>query len=75
MTEAVWETLVRMVANTQSDEIGCGECFAELDRFVELVQEGKPAEELMPRVKAHLDRCGDCREEYEALLAALRELE
>jgi len=33
MKESVWKTFVRMIASTQSDEIGCGECFAELDRF------------------------------------------
>jgi len=73
--ETVWKQLVQMVAHTNPDEIGCSECFSELDRFVELVREGKPAEELMPHVKDHLDRCGDCREEYEALLEALRAIE
>jgi predicted anti-sigma-YlaC factor YlaD len=29
----------------------------------------------MPLVQDHLGRCDDCREEFEALLAALRALE
>lgn len=75
MDETDWTTLVRMIAHTRTDGIDCGDCFAELDRFVELTKLGKPVEDLLPRVKAHLDRCGDCREEYDALLAALREVE
>lgn len=64
--------MVQMVAATLPDEIGCDECFEQLDRFAEDVLAGKNAAEAMPLVQDHLDRCGDCREEFEALLAALR---
>lgn len=64
--------MVQMIAATQSDEIGCDECFEQLDRFAETVLAGKNAAEAMPLVQDHLNRCGDCREEFEALLAALR---
>ncbi len=33
---------------------------------------GKNAAEALPLVQDHLERCGDCREEFEALLAALQ---
>jgi hypothetical protein len=59
---------------TRPDEIDCDECFEQLDRFVDMVLAGKDAAEAMPLVQDHLDRCGDCREEFEALLAALRAL-
>jgi hypothetical protein len=72
MDPAFWQKVVRAVAGTRSDEIGCEECFDELDRFVELVESGKPVEEIMPLVHDHLQRCGDCQEEFEALRAALR---
>ncbi|WP_310686261.1 hypothetical protein [Aliifodinibius sp. S!AR15-10] len=36
---------------------------------------GKSPEDAMPLVKDHLDRCGSCREEYEALLEAMKSLE
>jgi len=64
--------MARMVAATRPDEIGCDECFEQLDRFAELHLAGKTAAEAMPLVQDHLERCGDCREEFEALLAALR---
>ncbi|MGB3905654.1 MAG: hypothetical protein WBB22_12090 [Anaerolineae bacterium] len=64
--------MVRNIATTRPDEIGCDECFEELNRFVELELAGKNAAEALPLVQDHLDRCSDCREEFEALLAALR---
>lgn len=64
--------MVRNIATTRPDEIGCDECFEQLDRFVELELVGKNAAEALPLVQDHLERCGDCREEFEALLAALR---
>ncbi len=33
---------------------------------------GKNAAEALPLVQDHLERCGDCREKFEALLAALQ---
>jgi hypothetical protein len=66
--------LVRGIMTTRPDEIGCEECFEELDRFVEMVLAGKDAAEAMPLVQDHLDRCRECKEEFEALLAALRAL-
>ena len=42
-----------------------------MDRFVEMELAGKDAAEAMPLVQDHLERCWPCREEFEALLAAL----
>lgn len=64
--------LVRELDVTRDEEIPCGECFAELDRFVEMELAGLDAASAMPLVQDHLEKCGDCREEYQALLDALR---
>lgn len=64
--------MVRMVAATRPHEIGCDECFEQLDRFAELHLAGRNAVEALPLVQDHLDRCGDCREEFELLMTALR---
>ena len=66
--------LVRAVMTTRPDEIGCEECFEELDRFVEMELAGRDAAEAMPLVQDHLERCRECKEEFEALMAALRAL-
>lgn len=64
--------MARGIATTRPDEIGCAECFEQLDQFVELTLDGKSPAEAMPLVEDHLNRCGDCREEFEALLTAIR---
>jgi hypothetical protein len=71
---ATLKGMVRMVLATRTDEIGCDECFDEMDRFVEMTLAGKDAAEAMPLVQDHLSRCRDCREEFETLLHVLREL-
>lgn len=67
------EKIVMAVSRTREDEIGCDDCFERLDRFVEMELSGLDAAAAMPLVEDHLDKCGDCREEFEALLEALRE--
>jgi hypothetical protein len=67
------EKILTAVSRTREEEIGCDECFELLDRFVELKLSGLDAAAAMPLVEDHLDKCGDCREEFEALLEALRE--
>jgi hypothetical protein len=50
-------------------EVGCDECFAELDRYVEFELGGTDADLVMPGLRAHLDGCSACREEHESLRA------
>ncbi|MDY7075711.1 MAG: hypothetical protein SXV54_02185 [Chloroflexota bacterium] len=71
---AMLKQMVHAVLSTRPDEIGCGECFEQLDRFVEMTLAGKDAAEAMPLVQDHLERCRDCYEEFEALLTVLRVL-
>ena len=50
-------------------EIGCDACFEELDRYVELELGGKDADAAVPGLRAHLQGCPACRDEYESLRA------
>jgi hypothetical protein len=50
-------------------EIGCDECFNELDRYVELELAGADTEAALPGFRAHLVGCPACREDYESLKA------
>jgi hypothetical protein len=54
------------------NEVGCDECFERLDEFVELELARADAAGRLPRLGAHLERCRDCREEYESLRSLLR---
>lgn len=66
--------IVQSVVTTRPDELSCDECFEMLDRFAELVLAGHEIPDAFRLVQDHLERCGDCREEFEALLDALRAL-
>jgi hypothetical protein len=46
-------------------EVSCEECFEHLDEFVE----GRD----VPGMAAHLEGCPACREDYESLVALVRE--
>lgn len=67
--------LVRRVMTTRQSEMDCQGCYDQLDQFVELRLDGKEVSQAMPLVQNHLDRCGGCCEEYEALLEALQSLD
>jgi len=73
LTVETLKKMVRSIFQTGENEISCDECFDELDKFVELELAGKDAATAMPFVKAHLERCTSCREEYEALYLAIQE--
>jgi predicted anti-sigma-YlaC factor YlaD len=61
-------TLSRLVGPA-GPEVGCGACFDELDRYVELELAGQDADAAVPGLRAHLGGCPACREEYESLKA------
>jgi hypothetical protein len=50
-------------------ELGCDECFALLDEYVDLELAGADADTRIPGMRAHLDGCPACREEHESLRA------
>lgn len=64
--------VVMAVLRTREEEIGWAKCFEQLDRFVEMELSGLDAAATIPLVEDHLQKCGDCREEFDALLEALR---
>jgi hypothetical protein len=68
----VVKAMARGIMTTRADEIGCAKCFEQMDQFVEMELAGRDAAEAMPLVQDHLERCGNCREEFEALLSAVQ---
>jgi hypothetical protein len=66
------QALGRLVGSA-SPEIGCDECFARLDEYVDIELAGADADAAVPGLRAHLEGCPACREEHESLLALVRE--
>ena len=60
---------LRRLLGPAEAEVGCDECFARLDEYVEAEVAGKNADVAVPGLKAHLDGCPACREEHESLHA------
>ena len=75
LTKKEIDGLLELVALTKDVEIDCAGCLSRVSEFVEQEIADKPVSEGLKAVKHHLDVCGECREEYEALQRALRELE
>ena len=63
-------TILRLLGSNEP-ELDCDECFALLDRYVELELAGAPADALVPGLRAHLVGCPACAEEHESLRALL----
>ncbi len=74
LTLSSLKILVQGIVSSHSEVIGCDECWDQIDRFAEIELTGKDASQVLPLVEDHLERCGMCREEYEALLEALKNL-
>ena len=68
------DELLRRVLGPEGPELTCDECFEALDRYVELTlaRETDP-DRAVPGMRAHLDGCPACSEEYESLRALAAE--
>ena len=53
-------------------ELGCDECFDQLDAYVELELANVRADLAMPVLHAHLIGCSACRDDHDSLLAFVR---
>jgi hypothetical protein len=60
---------LRRLLGPAGPELTCEECFAEVDRYVDLELAGLDADALVPGMRAHLEGCRACGEEYETLCA------
>jgi hypothetical protein len=66
------EDLVARLLGPTGPELTCDECFALLDRYVDLEAAGADADAAIPGLRAHLEGCPACREDHESLLEYVR---
>jgi hypothetical protein len=69
------EDLLRLVGLTRQSEINCEQCLALVAEFAERRLEGKSIGESLRALEHHLSICGECRDEYEALERALKDMD
>jgi predicted anti-sigma-YlaC factor YlaD len=65
------ETLKRLLGPADR-ELLCDECFETLDEYVELELQGAEADDRIPGMRAHLEGCPACREDYDSLREFVR---
>ena len=65
------ENQVDGLLGPEEPEVGCDDCFAELDRYVELELAGHDPDAHLTGLRAHLAGCQACRAEHESLHALL----
>lgn len=63
--------LMNQLAHTHEDELDCDSVFEFMDVYAEALGKEEAAEELLPKVREHLEICRCCGEELEALLSVL----
>jgi hypothetical protein len=69
MTNPSDRNLLKGLLGPEGPELSCEECFAELDRYVELELTEADADAAVPGMRAHLEGCGACNEDHQSLRA------
>jgi hypothetical protein len=67
--------LLRLIGLTRDDEIDCERCLALVAEFAERELAGRSISAGLEAVAHHLSICAECREEFEALLQALKAMD
>ncbi len=71
LTDRQFKTLYKMLSLTQSQELSCDECLKNMAEFAENALAGDAVPEHLQGIESHLALCGECEEEFRALLKAL----
>jgi hypothetical protein len=69
------DCLLRLICLTRDDEIDCEWCLALVAEFAERELAGRSIPAGLEAVAQHLSICGECCEEFEALLQALKAMD
>lgn len=68
LNENILKALMQQVEQTNEGMYTCDETFDLLDEYAELINSDQDAAQLMPLVKAHLDKCPGCEKRFDILL-------
>lgn len=71
ITDEQVQALLGMLSLTREVETDCDHCLKHMAEFAETTLAGKSIPEGLRCIEEHLERCGECREEFEALKEAL----
>ena len=63
------ESDIERLLGPPGDELSCERCFELLDEYVDRTLDGDDADASVPGMRAHLEGCPACHEDYDSLLA------
>ncbi len=70
------DRLLDFIANAPADDalikMDCNDCCEKITRLAEQVANGADLNEILPEMQKFMRYWGDCREEFEALVAVLK---
>jgi hypothetical protein len=72
MDKRMNDDTVKRLLGPAEPELLCDECFEKLDEYVELELQGAEADDRIPGMRAHLDGCPACHEDYDSLRALVQ---
>jgi Zn finger protein HypA/HybF involved in hydrogenase expression len=67
--------LLKMIRETEEVELSCPDCLDALDVYIQSVEDGRPIEGLLERVRDHLAGCPFCKSEYDLIVETLNSME
>ncbi|MFK7817263.1 MAG: hypothetical protein AB8G99_00970 [Planctomycetaceae bacterium] len=67
--------LMQFVASVTEDGLTCDKCFEQVPELAESQLGNKPLDEVLLKVKTHIDNCPCCDAEYKSFLEALHEID
>ncbi len=71
------DKLIDFIANAPADEslikMDCNDCCENITRLAEQVANGADLNEIWPEMQKFMQYFGDCREEFDALVAVIRQ--
>lgn len=70
------DTLLQMTAAARdSKPMGCDDCARVMDEFVQKELEGLAIPDALTAVQTHLAECNCCRDEHDAIMTALKDMD
>ncbi len=63
------DRMLKRLLGPAGPEVTCDQCFDQLDAYVEVELAGGDPDAAVPGLRAHLDGCPACGEDYESLRA------
>ena len=67
MNKPTKDAILKRLLGPADREVLCDECFEKLDEYVETELRGEDADDRIPGMRAHLEGCPACHEDYESL--------